>query len=131
MYMANLRTNIVDFRGFDSSIILISRGGILRPIGDSKKISIYIYMYIYISLPLSLSIYIYSLGPVHEDHLLPGLPDPGRLRGPLRDGRLRGGRPLLVGLYNYYYYHYYEYLYYYYYNHYYYYYYHYYHYYYY
>ena len=33
-YMANLRTNIVDFRGFDSSIILILRGGILRPIGN-------------------------------------------------------------------------------------------------
>ena len=31
---ANLPTNIVDFRGFDSSIILIQRGGILRPIGD-------------------------------------------------------------------------------------------------
>ena len=31
---ANLRTNIMDFRGFDSSIILILRGGIPRPIGD-------------------------------------------------------------------------------------------------
>ena len=31
---ANPRTNIVDFRGFDSNIILTSRGGILRPIGD-------------------------------------------------------------------------------------------------
>ena len=31
---ANLRANIMDFRGFDSSIILIRRGGILRPIGD-------------------------------------------------------------------------------------------------
>ena len=30
----NLPTIIVDFRGFDSSIILILRGGILRPIGD-------------------------------------------------------------------------------------------------
>ena len=30
----NTRTNIVDFRGCDSSIILIIRGGILRPIGD-------------------------------------------------------------------------------------------------
>ena len=29
-----LPTNIVGFRGFDSSIILIKRGGILRPIGD-------------------------------------------------------------------------------------------------
>ena len=31
---ANLLTNIVDFRGFDSSVILILRGGIPRPIGD-------------------------------------------------------------------------------------------------
>ena len=30
----NLPTNIVGFRGVDSSIILIQRGGILRPIGD-------------------------------------------------------------------------------------------------
>ena len=30
----NLPTDIVDFRGFDSSIILISRDGILRPMGD-------------------------------------------------------------------------------------------------
>ena len=30
----NLPTNIVDFGGFDSSIILILRGGIPRPIGD-------------------------------------------------------------------------------------------------
>ena len=30
---ANLRTNIMDFRGFDSSIILIIRGGILMSIG--------------------------------------------------------------------------------------------------
>ena len=30
----NLPTNIVDFRGFDSSIILILMGGILRPIED-------------------------------------------------------------------------------------------------
>ena len=30
----NLPTNIVDFRGFDSSIILIQRGGIPRFIGD-------------------------------------------------------------------------------------------------
>ena len=32
--MANSPTNIVEFRGFDSSIILILRGGILRPIRD-------------------------------------------------------------------------------------------------
>ena len=31
---ANLSTNIVDFRGFDSSIILIQRGGILMSIGN-------------------------------------------------------------------------------------------------
>ena len=30
----NLPTTIVDFRGFDSNIILILRGGILRPIAD-------------------------------------------------------------------------------------------------
>ena len=31
---ANLRTKILDFRRFDSSRILILRGGILRPIGN-------------------------------------------------------------------------------------------------
>ena len=31
---ANFRTNIMDFRGFDSSIILIIRGGTLMSIGD-------------------------------------------------------------------------------------------------
>ena len=31
---ANLPTSIMDFRGFDSSIILVLRGGIPRPIGD-------------------------------------------------------------------------------------------------
>ena len=31
---ANLRTKIIDFRRFDSSIILILRGGIPRPIGN-------------------------------------------------------------------------------------------------
>ena len=30
----NLPTNIVEFGGFDSSIMLILRGGILTPIGD-------------------------------------------------------------------------------------------------
>ena len=30
----NLRTKILDFRGFDSSRILIVRGGIPRPIGN-------------------------------------------------------------------------------------------------
>ena len=33
----NLPTNIVDSRGFDSSIILIQRGGILMSIGDSPE----------------------------------------------------------------------------------------------
>ena len=33
----NLRTNIMDFRGFDSSIILILRGGILMSIEDFPK----------------------------------------------------------------------------------------------
>ena len=32
--MANLPTKILDFRGFDSGIIFILRGGIPRPIGD-------------------------------------------------------------------------------------------------
>ena len=31
---ANLPTNIMDFRGFDSSIIVILRGGIPRPTGN-------------------------------------------------------------------------------------------------
>ena len=35
----NLPTNIVDFRGFDSSTILIWRGGIPRPIGDFPESS--------------------------------------------------------------------------------------------
>ena len=34
----NLPTNIVDVRGFDSSIILNLRGGILRPIGNLPEI---------------------------------------------------------------------------------------------
>ena len=34
MFTANLRTKIQDFRGFDSSVILILRGGIPRPIGN-------------------------------------------------------------------------------------------------
>ena len=36
---ANLRTKILDFRGFDSSKILSSRGGILRPIGNFPESS--------------------------------------------------------------------------------------------
>ena len=34
LYTPNLPTKIVDFRGFDSSIILIYRGGILMSMGD-------------------------------------------------------------------------------------------------
>ena len=34
---ANLRTKILNFRGFDSSRILISRGGIVSPIGNSPE----------------------------------------------------------------------------------------------
>ena len=35
---ANLRTKILDFRGFDSSIILTLRGGILMSIGNTLEI---------------------------------------------------------------------------------------------
>ena len=35
---ANLHTNILDFRGFDSSIILILRSGITRTIGNSPEV---------------------------------------------------------------------------------------------
>ena len=35
---ADLLTSIMDFRGFDSSIILILRGGILMSIGDSLQV---------------------------------------------------------------------------------------------
>ena len=34
MYTANLPTTVVDFRGFDSSVILNLRGGILRYVGQ-------------------------------------------------------------------------------------------------
>ena len=37
---ANLRTKILDFRGFDSSRILILRGGILMSIGNISEIMI-------------------------------------------------------------------------------------------
>ena len=36
--MANLRTKILDFRGFDTSIILILRGGVLVCIGGFPEI---------------------------------------------------------------------------------------------
>ena len=39
VYTPNLPTNIVDFRGFDSSIMLILRGGIPRPMGDFPESS--------------------------------------------------------------------------------------------
>ena len=35
--MADFRTNIMDFRGFDSSIILILRGGILMSTGSFSE----------------------------------------------------------------------------------------------
>ena len=37
-HTASLPTNIVDFDGFDSSIILVQRGGLLISIGDSPGI---------------------------------------------------------------------------------------------
>ena len=37
-HAANLRTKILDFRGFDSSIILIIRGGSLMSIGSSPEV---------------------------------------------------------------------------------------------
>ena len=84
----NLPSNIVDFRGFDSSTILLLRGGILRPMGDFPEslsqamlvgcnvsreigrrgilyihiymyICIYVYMYIYIYVYIYIYIYIY------------------------------------------------------------------------
>ena len=38
MIAANLCTKILDFRGFDSSMILILRGGLLMSIGNSLEI---------------------------------------------------------------------------------------------
>ena len=38
VFMADLRTKILDFRGFDPSEILILRGGIPRPIGNFPEI---------------------------------------------------------------------------------------------
>ena len=69
----NLCTKILDFRWFDSNIILVLRGGIPRPAGNFPEISSQqilagrflvgrsgiIHGDIYISLSLSLSIYIY------------------------------------------------------------------------
>ena len=76
---ANLRTKIMDFRGFDSSRILILRGGILRPVGNFPEclnqatlLGITLVgilgvpthnihtVHTYISLSLSLYIYIYN-----------------------------------------------------------------------
>ena len=42
---ANLRTKILDFRGFDSSIILIVRGGIPRPVGNFPESYAYVYVF--------------------------------------------------------------------------------------
>ena len=38
VYAANLRTKILDFRGFDSSILFIIRGGMLMSIGSFPDI---------------------------------------------------------------------------------------------
>ena len=51
----NLRTKILDFGGFDSSRILILRGGMLMSVGSlpemlSQQICIYIYIYMYICI---------------------------------------------------------------------------------
>ena len=63
VYTANLPTNIMDFRGFDPSIIIVLMGGILTSKGDFPEslsqamlvgvmmyvcVCIYIYIYIYI-----------------------------------------------------------------------------------
>ena len=79
---ANLRTEIMDFRGFDSSRILMLRVGIPRPIGDFPEslsqailvgvgvvvliyyidkytILIHIYIYIYTHTYIHIYIYIY------------------------------------------------------------------------
>ena len=70
---ANLRTKILDFRGFDSRIILILRGGVLMSIGDFpeslsqqilagtiffREIMVYPYIYIYIHMYIYIYIYI-------------------------------------------------------------------------
>ena len=66
---ANLRTEILDFRGSDSSRVSIFRGGMLMPIGNLPEMSspcvilllllIVIIIHIYIYIYLSLHIYIY------------------------------------------------------------------------
>ena len=76
---AQLPTNIVDFTGFDSSIILIQRGGILMSIGNLPEslsqamlvgtmlvgglgvllLYIYIYIYIYRERERCICVYIY------------------------------------------------------------------------
>ena len=50
--MANLRTKILDFRGFDSSRILISSGGILRCTGDLPEFRFRLKAYTFNSLKL-------------------------------------------------------------------------------
>ena len=90
LYIANLRTKILDCTGFGPSIILILRGGSLMPIGnfleslsqailagiilggrsgvDSSFIVIYVYRHICLSIYLSLSLsimYIYIYVYIH------------------------------------------------------------------
>ena len=70
MIVVSLPTNIVDFRGFDSSTILIYRGGILMSMGDLPEslsramlagillvggLAVCIYIYIYIYTPTYVS----------------------------------------------------------------------------
>ena len=62
----NLPTNIMDFRGFESSVILIVRGGILMSIGDvpevlSQAILVGTTIYIYIYIHICIYIYIHIL----------------------------------------------------------------------
>ena len=78
---ANLPTNIVDFRGFDSSIISILRDGILRPLGNFPgslsqailvgimlvgRLGIYIYIYIYVNMYICICIRVCVWGSSQE-----------------------------------------------------------------
>ena len=87
---ANLRTKILDFRGFYSSVILILRGGILMSIGSFSKslsqrilvgiilvgrfgvsmysrvpLNIYVYVYMYVYM-IYIYIYIYTYIHIHN-----------------------------------------------------------------
>ena len=70
---ANPPTNIVGFRGLDSSTILIQRGGIIRPIGDFSEslsqvmlvgtmslggLGVCVYVYVYMSICVSIHMYL-------------------------------------------------------------------------